>query len=61
MHQGDVTYAVTIDLDAKEQKFLQYLNVVLVTSLSASLAKGITIYNEHLKGHPKKVRVGKDT
>ena len=52
------TCAITIRLDAKEQNFLQHLNVVLVTSLSASLAKGTAIMNI-LKGYLKKSGLAK--
>ena len=52
------TCAITIRLDAKEQNFLQHLNVVFVTSLSASLAKGTAIMNI-LKGYLKKSGLAK--
>ena len=52
------TCAITIRLDAKEQNFLQHLNVVLVTSLSASLAKGTALINI-LKGYLKKPGLAK--
>ena len=52
------TCAITIHLDAKEQNFLQHLNVVLVTSLSASLAKGTAIMNI-LKSYLKKSGLAK--
>ena len=58
VHQRDATCAVTVGLNAKEQNFLQPLNVVLVTSLSASLAKGITIMNI-LKDYLKKSGLAK--